>query len=125
MVKVLYCKLPTIGKELPTFPHKDWGLNRRPQVGVECVTTEPLDRSGNQHQRETLQRHCGFQSTLVGPVVDDEDDTLDDIPLSELKFFYDVFGADFAELLNFFFIYLFGVLRHFQHCTGHITTGTW
>ena len=21
------------------------------------------------------------------------------------------------------FIYLFGVLRHFQHCTGHITTG--
>ena len=23
------------------------------------------------------------------------------------------------------FIYLFGVLRHFQHCTGHITTGSW
>ena len=23
------------------------------------------------------------------------------------------------------FIYLFGVLRLFQHCTGHITTGTW
>ena len=22
-------------------------------------------------------------------------------------------------------IYLFGVLRHFQHCTGHITTGSW
>ena len=22
------------------------------------------------------------------------------------------------------FIYLFGVLRHFQHCTGHITTGS-
>ena len=21
--------------------------------------------------------------------------------------------------------YLFGVLRHFQHCTGHITTGSW
>ena len=21
-------------------------------------------------------------------------------------------------------IYLFGVLRHFQHCTGHITTGS-
>ena len=20
---------------------------------------------------------------------------------------------------------LFGVLRHFQHCTGHITTGSW
>ena len=23
------------------------------------------------------------------------------------------------------FIYLFGVLRHFQHCRGHITTGSW
>ena len=23
------------------------------------------------------------------------------------------------------FIYLFRVLRHFQHCTGHITTGSW
>ena len=25
---------------------------------------------------------------------------------------------------KFLFIYL-GVLRHFQHCTGHITTGSW
>ena len=25
----------------------------------------------------------------------------------------------------YFFIYLFGVLRRFQHCTGHITTGSW
>ena len=23
------------------------------------------------------------------------------------------------------FIYLFGVLRRFQQCTGHITTGSW
>ena len=23
------------------------------------------------------------------------------------------------------FLYLFGVLRRFQHCTGHITTGSW
>ena len=23
------------------------------------------------------------------------------------------------------FIYLFGVLRRFQHCTGHTTTGSW
>ena len=29
--KVLYCKLPTIGKQLPTFPHDVQGLNRRPQ----------------------------------------------------------------------------------------------
>ena len=27
--------------------------------------------------------------------------------------------------LFIYFIYLFGVLRHFQHYTGHITTGSW
>ena len=27
LVKVLYCKLLTIGKQLQTFPHKVWGLN--------------------------------------------------------------------------------------------------
>ena len=26
---------------------------------------------------------------------------------------------------GFVFIYLFGVLHRFQHCTGHITTGCW
>ena len=31
LVKVLYCKLKTIGKLLSTFPHKFWGLNRPPQ----------------------------------------------------------------------------------------------
>ena len=29
------------------------------------------------------------------------------------------------EYYHAYFIYLFGVLRHFQHCTGHITTGSW
>ena len=28
-------------------------------------------------------------------------------------------------ILGHLFIYLFGVLRRFQHCTGHITTGSW
>ena len=28
LVKVLYCKLPTIGKQLPTFATKGPGLNR-------------------------------------------------------------------------------------------------
>ena len=32
------------------------------------------------------------------------------------------FGGIFRLLL---FIYLFGILRRFQHCTGHITTGSW
>ena len=27
--------------------------------------------------------------------------------------------------LFIYFIYLFGVLRRFQHCTGHITMGSW
>ena len=31
LVKVLYCKLLTIGKQLPTFPHRVKGLNYRPQ----------------------------------------------------------------------------------------------
>ena len=33
-----------------------------------------------------------------------------------------------SNLFKFYgsgFIYLFGVLRRFQHCTGHITTGSW
>ena len=31
LVKVLYCKLPTIGQQLPTIPHKVFGLNSRCQ----------------------------------------------------------------------------------------------
>ena len=31
LIKVLYCKLPTIGKQPPTFPHKVQGLNCWPQ----------------------------------------------------------------------------------------------
>ena len=27
LVKVLYCKLPTVSKQLSTFPHEVWGLN--------------------------------------------------------------------------------------------------
>ena len=34
-VKVLYCKLPTISKQLTTFPHKVWGLNCQPQGGKQ------------------------------------------------------------------------------------------
>ena len=31
LIKVLYCKLPTIGKKLPSFQHRVLGLNSRPQ----------------------------------------------------------------------------------------------
>ena len=34
-------------------------------------------------------------------------------------------SSDSAFNCNDIFIYLFGVLRCFQHCTGHITTGSW
>ena len=43
LVKVLYCKVLTIGNQLPTFPHKVRDLNHRPQrweVSV-LVTTAP------------------------------------------------------------------------------------
>ena len=34
-VKVLYYKLLTIGKKLPSFPDRVLGLNHRPQMGGE------------------------------------------------------------------------------------------
>ena len=33
--------------------------------------------------------------------------------------------SSFIFVPAFLFIYLFGVLHCFQHCTGHITTGSW
>ena len=41
LVKILYCKLQTIGKQLQSFPHKVWGLNHRPQRCEASVTTAP------------------------------------------------------------------------------------
>ena len=39
---------------------------------------------------------------------------------------YNIFISCHAFLLSWIqYIYLFGVLRHFQHCTGHIMTGSW
>ena len=41
LVKVLYCKLPTIGKQLPNLFHMEsGGLNRRPQ-SYHCATVAP------------------------------------------------------------------------------------
>ena len=40
-----------------------------------------------------------------------------------------MFGMVDSEIFYFFLfvicVYLFGVLCRFQHCTGHITTGSW
>ena len=35
------------------------------------------------------------------------------------------FNIVHETICKILFIYLFGVLRRFQHCTGHITTGSW
>ena len=47
LVMVLYCKLPTIGKQLPTFPHRVRGLNPNLRVGRQvcyhCATVAPYD----------------------------------------------------------------------------------
>ena len=62
-----------------------------------------INRSWREVEASTIEkcfRRCGFQSTPVGPVVVDEDDILDDIPLSVLKLSNDVFGVDFTELLK-------------------------
>ena len=42
LVKVPNCKLPTIGKQLPSFPPRVRGLNRQPQVeGEYCIPVPP------------------------------------------------------------------------------------
>ena len=37
LIKVLFCKLLTICKKLPTFSHGVWGLNYRPQRREESL----------------------------------------------------------------------------------------
>ena len=44
LVKVLYCKLPTSGKQLATLPHKVQGLNSQPQRWEASML--PLDCHG-------------------------------------------------------------------------------
>ena len=58
------------------------------------------------HQKKHLGDDCLFQSLFT-----------------QLKSCYPDHRAIYTDL--FIFIYLFGVLRCFQHCTGHITTGSW
>ena len=41
-------------------------------------------------------------------------------------FFFFLLNITCSQFYLFgFLFYLFGVLHHFQHCTGHITTGSW
>ena len=45
-------------------------------------------------------------------------------PLKSKGFLY-FFGSFLRFGYIYLFIYLFGVLHRFQHCTGHIMTGSW
>ena len=49
LIEVLYCNLPTIGKKLPTFPHRAQGLNFRPKKWEARVL--PLPHCGPQKDR--------------------------------------------------------------------------
>ena len=45
-----------------------------------------------------------------------------------LGFEFDISHPQLDGIMTIFFIFfkfLFGVLCHFQHCTGHVTTGSW
>ena len=62
-IKVLYCKLLTIDKQLPTFPHKVWGLNHQPRRWETNVLPLPYHGPqcyGNKKSDKYLTRrpHC-------------------------------------------------------------------
>ena len=50
LAKILYCKLPTIGKQLPTFSHKVQDLNHWPQRWE--VSVSPL------HSHAPIGMYC-------------------------------------------------------------------
>ena len=56
------------------------------------------------------------------------EDKMSDILIEYYKRLWNVyfwiFGYSYVNIMNTWFIYLFWVLRRFQHCTGHITTGS-
>ena len=56
LVKVLYCKQLTIGKQLPTFPHRLRGLNRRPQRWEASVLPlQVMFKQRNLNSKNTTQ----------------------------------------------------------------------
>ena len=62
LVKVLHCKLPTIGKQLPTSPHEVQGLNRRSQrwevsVLPKLSESQPLEFSTSFSRDMVIRRH--------------------------------------------------------------------
>ena len=74
LVKALSCNLPTIGKQLPTFPHKVWDLNHQPERWEASVLplhhcgpsqiNEPNYATGN-FVRKNLEAHNFFFKSSV------------------------------------------------------------
>ena len=65
LVKVLYCKLPTIGKQLPTFPHMVWGLNRQPQIWkVSVLPLHPIIANYKANFKDK-NNHNNFEQQVV------------------------------------------------------------
>ena len=73
-------------------------------------------------QLHILQPNFTFCSNLRFVVHFKE--TFSHVHLRAITLFWNFFCKSILLIL-FVFIYLFGVLRRFQHCTGHITTGSW
>ena len=44
---------------------------------------------------------------------------------NSLLYYHLIIFMPLTDITDLFMICLFGVLRRFQHCTGHITTGSW
>ena len=76
LVKVLYCKLLSIGKQLSTFPHTVRGLNHRPRIWkasvVSCATLAPVMFQMLQLKRlyifnglETDKQSCIFNVNIL------------------------------------------------------------
>ena len=66
LVKVLYCKLPTISKQPPIFPHKVWGLNHGPQTW---------------ELRVLPQHHRGFYTRSIKQRARSKEDLSNELPL--------------------------------------------
>ena len=54
LVKALYCKLPTIGKQLPAFLHRVRGLNQSVRGGRQVYYHCPIMAPNMRLERSTL-----------------------------------------------------------------------
>ena len=64
---VLYCKLLTIGKQLPTFPNMARGLNHQPQRWEVCVLPlHPPPKKKKKMSKTTADKNSIPTEPLIG-----------------------------------------------------------